>query len=248
MAVSNMSEPTDRRWESASRTHKGRVRKVNEDAVMARPDIGLWAVADGMGGYETGDVASQMIVQSLEEIGESERLSAFVNEVEDRLLEVNRRILQHSDLMLDGRTAGSTVVALLLNGIAGACLWAGDSRLYRVRNGRIKQISRDHSQVEEMIERGELLPEQAEAHSDSNVITRAVGAIPELHIEASIFSVGPGDTFLLCSDGLYRELGPAELEQALKSQDVGQIASGLIDAALEKGARDNVSVVVVRCT
>lgn len=246
MAVMQESERLSLRWESASQTHQGNVRKVNEDSVLSRPEVGLWVVADGMGGYETGDVASQMIVQGLSQILPSDRLSDFVNLVESCLLDVNQRILQHSQVMLDGRVAGSTVVALLINGKAGACVWAGDSRLYRLRDGRLQQLSRDHSQVEEMVERGELLAEDAEDHADANVITRAVGAVPELHVETTVFVVETGDIFLLCSDGLYKELRPADMEEILKTGEVGAASEALLETALDRGARDNVSIVLVK--
>ena len=235
------------KWESAVQTHRGKVRRINEDAVLERPDLGLWVVADGMGGYETGDVASQMVVDTLGGLAEAESLSQFVDAVDDGLLDVNQRIQDHAAHQLDGRTMGSTIVSLILCGQAGACVWAGDSRLYRLREGRIEQLSRDHSHVQELVDAGELLPEEAESHHEANVITRAVGALPELYTDTTVFSVRDGDTYLLCSDGLYKEIGPAQMAEVLGSGSVVSAASSLLDSALERGARDNVSVAVVRC-
>ena len=235
------------RWESAVQTHRGRVRRVNEDAVLERPDIGLWVVADGMGGYETGSVASRMVIDALGNLLEGARLSAVVDAVEDSLMDTNARILDHAEQQLDGRMIGTTVVALILRGRAGACVWAGDSRLYRFRDGRFEQISRDHSHVQELIDDGELLPEEAEGHAEANVITRAVGAMPALFAEATVFSVREGDVFLLCSDGLYKELGPEEMVAGLADRSAVAAADGLLNDALERGARDNVSVAVVGC-
>lgn len=235
------------RWESAVQTHRGRVRRVNEDAVLERPDLGLWAVADGMGGYETGSVASRMVVDALGNLLEGTRLSAFVDAVEDSLIDANARILEHAERELDGRTIGTTVVTLLLRGRAGACVWAGDSRLYRLREGRFEQISRDHSHVQELIDEGELLPEEAENHAEANVITRAVGALPALYAEVTVFSVREGDVFLLCSDGLYKEMNPEDMLGLLAEKSAIAAADALLQQALDRGARDNVSVAVVDC-
>ena len=235
------------RWESTVQSHRGCVRRVNEDAVLDRPDIGLWAVADGMGGYETGAVASRMVVDALGGVPAGGRLSGLVDAVEDVLMDVNTRILAHAEQHLDGRMIGTTVVTLILRDRAGACVWAGDSRLYRLRDGRFEQISRDHSHVQELIDEGELLPEDAEGHAEANVITRAVGALPALFAEATVFSVREGDVFLLCSDGLYKEMVAQEMVDQLANRSAATAAHDLLDQALARGARDNVSVVVVDC-
>ncbi len=222
------------------------VRQINEDAVFSKNEFGIWAVADGMGGHEAGEVASQMIVHSLENLQCNNRLSYFVEYVDNELQEVNRRIQQHSDLILEGRTLGSTVVTLIIRGRIGVCLWAGDSRLYRYRPGNLQRMSRDHSRVEELIEQGFLLPEEARQHPHSNVITRAVGAYQDLYLDNSVFDVMPEDTFLLCSDGLYNSVSHEEMIAQLQYADIQECAQGLIDNALVNNANDNVSAIVVR--
>lgn len=244
-----MREITIRRpieWRSAQATHVGKVREINEDSLISLPELHLWAVADGMGGYEAGNHASDMIVQTLSHVDRLRSLSAQIDQIEDALLDVNERIIEYGDIMLDGRTLGSTVVTLLIRGRVGVCQWAGDSRLYRFRNGRLNQLSRDHSQVEEQIQRGILTQEEAENHPESNVITRAVGADSHLFLDINVFSTQLGDTFLLCSDGLYNMLSEAEIIATLLQFDVEEAAQQLIDQALQRGADDNVSVILVK--
>jgi len=244
-----MSDTTIRRpirWNSAQDTNVGMVREVNEDSIISLPEVQLWAVADGMGGYEAGNVASNMIVKSLEEITNKSSLNDFIDSVEDRLIDVNHRILEYADIMLDGRTLGSTVVTLAIKGHVGVCLWAGDSRLYRLRNKELIQLSRDHSQVEELVQQGFLTPEEAEVHPDSNVITRAIGASPDIYIDINVFSVQLGDTFLLCSDGLYNMVSKEEIQETLITQPLQQAIDTLIQKALDNGANDNVSVILVK--
>lgn len=244
-----MSDMTIRRpirWESALQTDVGVVREINEDSIFASGNVSLWAVADGMGGYEAGNVASSMIVNTLEEVTPKSSLQGFVDDVEDRILDVNTRILEYADIMLDGRTLGSTVVTLLIKGRVGVCLWAGDSRLYRLRNSEFIQMSRDHSQVEELIEQGFISRDEAAQHPDSNVITRAIGVSPELYVDITAFDVQLGDTFLLCSDGLYNMVSVDDISDVLKSNPIQEGVTQLIQMAVDNGATDNVSVILVK--
>jgi len=244
-----MSDTTIRRpirWSSAQDTNVGMVREVNEDSILSSPDVQLWAVADGMGGYEAGNVASNMIVKTLDGITNKSSLNDMIDCVEDSLIDANHRILEYADIMLDGRTLGSTVVTLFIKGHVGTCLWAGDSRLYRYRNNELMQLSRDHSQVEELVQQGFLSPEEAESHPDSNVITRAIGANPDIYIDINVFSVQLGDTFLLCSDGLYNMVSKEEITSSIANLNVEDAVDELIQKALDNGANDNVSVILVK--
>ena len=244
-----MSDTTIRRpinWNTSADTNVGMVRSVNEDSVMTKPEIGLWAVADGMGGYEAGDVASNMIVSSLSEIEKYEHLDIFVDEIEDKIHDANNRILEYSKIMHDGRILGSTIVSLLIKGQVGICLWAGDSRLYLLRNNQLQQLSRDHSHVQELIDQGSISLEEATNHPDANVITRAVGTSNELYVDINAFNVQVGDTFLLCSDGLYNAVDESEIENQMRDHDTDNAVKQLIVKALENGAPDNVSIVIVK--
>ena len=244
-----MNEQTIRRqvvWEHAGDTDVGMVRTVNEDAILSKPEIGLWAVADGMGGHEVGDVASKMVLQAIEQVDCSRELKDIVNNVEDALIRVNRQILQYSQDELDNKTVGSTVVILIISGRVGICLWVGDSRLYRYRNGRLQKLSRDHSRVEELIQQGKLDPSEAESHPESNVITRAVGVDEDFCVDITGFDASKGDTFLLCSDGLYNMLTTNEIAEQLEHTENTDKVGQLISSALDRGAPDNVSVIVVK--
>ncbi len=244
-----MRDTTYRRpiiWNSGALTDVGAVRKVNEDSIIAKPDIGLWAVADGMGGHQVGDVASHKIVTALDAVVPRTNLSEFVDAVEDCILDVNERMLEYAQIMFDDGTIGSTLVALLIKGRVGVCLWVGDSRLYRFRNQQLVQLSKDHSQMEEMIDMGLITRENAENHPQRNVITRAVGVESPVYVDINLFTTQVGDTFLLCSDGLYNAVTQEDITQALALRDVEQSTAELMNKALANGAKDNVSVIVVQ--
>jgi protein phosphatase len=232
-------------WTSAAATDVGSKRKINEDALLARPEAGLWVVADGMGGHSAGDVASNAVVHPLSLIERGESLPDFVEAVEDSLLLVNQQLRDYARHELGGRTVGSTVVSLILSQRTGVCLWAGDSRLYRLRKGQLTRLSRDHSAVQDMVEAGEISQAEADHHPKSNVITRAVGAMEALFIDCAVFAPEPGDVYLLCSDGLYNEVAEDSIRRKL-AYAPAEAVQKLIDEALYNGGRDNVSVVVVR--
>jgi protein phosphatase len=231
-------------WVSAHVTDKGKVRSINEDALLDRADLGIWVVADGMGGHAAGDVASAMIVNELKSINPGDSLGAMARDVEQRLQYVNQQLVLESQRH-SGEIIGSTVVTLLT--YQGYCIyqWAGDSRIYLYRRNRLKQLSRDHSQVEELIEQGIVTTEQAEQSPVANYITRAVGANEELELDAEIFEPCDGDLFLLCSDGLNKEVSDVEISQILGSCGFQEALEQLINLALERGARDNVTLVLV---
>lgn len=232
-----------RTWSSRAFTHVGTVRKVNEDSYLDRPDAGLWVVADGMGGHSAGDVASRMIVESLAKIPATTTLARMVDEVERRLEEVNTALIK---LAQDTRkrTIGSTMVALLARDDFAVAAWTGDSRLYRHRAGRFAQLTQDHAYVEELVEVGLLSREEAEKHPQANRITRAIGASDQVFVDLEIFALHKEDRFLLCSDGLYKELSDAEIGAALAGD--GDAARETVEAAVARGARDNVTVITVQ--
>lgn len=234
-------------WESTAVTHPGNVRKVNQDACLARPELGLWLVADGMGGHSAGELASQSIVYALEQAHFSTRLSDNVKLVEDNLQAINRHLLIESSRRGEDTVIGSTAVALIAYRDISVLLWAGDSRAYRVRDGELQQLTRDHSQVEEMVQRGLLLREDAENHPLANIVTRAVGASDTLYVELISDIIQEGDIFLLCSDGLNKELNDTEIAKVLtQDMPVAEVCNALIEMTLSRGARDNVTAVVAK--
>lgn len=233
------------RWISAAATDVGSKRRINEDAVLERPEAGLWVVADGMGGHAAGDVASHAVVHPLSVMERPGAMADFVDAVEDALVSVNNQLRQYAEVELGGRTVGSTVVSLLLSPQVGVCLWAGDSRLYRLRNGQLSRVSRDHSAVQEMVEAGTLSQEEADRHPKSNVITRAVGGSDRLFVDAAVFAPEAGDAYLLCSDGLYNEVAEDVIRRKM-ALSPDEAVRQLVDEALHNGGRDNVSIIVVR--
>ncbi len=233
------------RWSASALTHVGLVRQVNEDACLDLTERCLWAVADGMGGHARGDVASRMVIDALNSIPEHENLADLAAAVRLQLQEVNRR-LRIEAAMRDAQIIGSTVVVLIACGSMCSFLWAGDSRLYLYRNGLLRQLSRDHSQVEELLSSGQLSAEEAQRHPARNLITRAVGAADTLELEEDCIETCDGDMFLLCSDGISNEVEEHEICSALVCGSCRQSAEALIALALHGGGRDNISAVVVR--
>jgi len=231
-------------WTSEARTHVGKVRTVNEDAALERPDIGLWVVADGMGGHAAGDVASHLLVDSLRTMGMPGSLSTFVDEVEDRILRCNAE-LRTIGAERRHRTVGTTVATLLAYGRFALALWAGDSRIYLYRGGNLVRLTQDHALVEDLLDKGMLTAEQAKHHPHANLITRAVGASDDLYLDLEICELRDGDTFVLCSDGLTREVPEEVIAKALATSTEGTLSENLINLALEQGAHDNTTVITV---
>lgn len=244
-----MNDITIRRplvWVSEGATDVGSVRSLNEDAFLTQPEIGLWTIADGMGGHDGGGIASKMIVDSLQVLSIKNNLDTFVNDIEDTIIAVNKTLLEYSRAKLNGRTIGSTFVSLLIKGNVGVCLWAGDSRLYRFRHNTLVQLSEDHSHVAELIKNGVISPEEAETHPDRNVITRAVGTSDRIDIDIALFDVNVGDQFLLCSDGLYNAVDTAEMINVINENELSNAVDQLIQVALNNNASDNISAILVK--
>ena len=235
-------------WRSAARTATGKVRTGNEDAVLERPQHGLWVVADGMGGHRSGALASRLIVDSLAELPLAGRLAERLGQVRQCLHRLNRQLGQTPTVTAacPDPVIGSTVVALLIEAQRAACVWAGDSRCYLWRAGRLYQLTRDHSLVQQLIDEQQLAPEQAASHPAAHALTRAVGVGEELALEVIELDLLPGDAFLLCSDGLYQDLAPEALGAALALPSAGLAVQRLFDLALHGPARDNLSAVVIR--
>jgi protein phosphatase len=234
------------RWWSCCRTDTGRQRNVNEDAYLDLDQVGLWVVADGMGGHLRGDVASHLIVDSLHGLHKPRSLDDFSQDVTERLRQANQRMRQETADKYPSQIMGSTVVAFLVYKREWLCLWAGDSRAYLLRDGRLLQLTRDHSVAQEMVDRGELRQDEAAYHPLSNRITRAIGARDDLILDEHRSFLRDGDTVLLCSDGLNKEVDDTEVADILEHFDCDEASRELVDLTLERGARDNVTVAVIR--
>ncbi len=235
-------------WVAACRTHRGNYRRCNEDAVMSCSKESIWAVADGMGGHSAGDLASQTIVDVLNPENIQKSIAALADRVdwiEDRLLLADNELHMRAKRMGPGSVIGSTVVSLTIEGSTGVVLWAGDSRLYRLRNGRLHLVTRDHNPIADLLGTGAVTEAEVLA-TDTNVITRAVGGRSPLDLDVAVFDVEPTDTLLLCTDGLYRELEDWELSNILSQDNIEAAATELVELTLTRAARDNLSVLALR--
>ena len=235
-------------WNSYGNTDVGKARKLNEDSMLVRPDVGMWAVADGMGGHEAGDVASQMVVSALNEIQLGSSLEKYINDIEDALVAVNKKLIEIAHQGEKPTTCGSTVVVMLAYEKYCAFLWAGDSRLYRIRDNKIIQLTTDHSQVQLYVEQGLISKDEAESHPHANMITRAVGATEDFVLDVDMQEMEKGDRYLLCSDGLTKHIPDFDFEKMLAKGDVEKKCNELIDLTLARGAKDNVTAVLVDIT
>ncbi|HEY6751106.1 MAG TPA: Stp1/IreP family PP2C-type Ser/Thr phosphatase [Rubrobacteraceae bacterium] len=227
-------------------TDPGKVRKNNEDSLLVGEgrDETLFAVADGIGGFEAGEVASSIATETLKELEPSTPLK-------DAIREANRRILAaaRGDEKLSGM--GTTVVAMRFGGTreepAVEISHVGDSRAYLLRGGDLKPVTEDHSLVAELVRSGDLTRAQASEHPQKNLITRALGAEEEVEVDTAVLPIGPGDRLLLCSDGLSDMIPENNMLDLLTSspENTEKTVQALVQAALDAGGADNITVVVV---
>lgn len=234
------------RWQSAAWSDVGAVRKVNEDSMLDRPERGLWAVADGMGGHSAGDIASQLVVECLDGLDMGDGLADCIDALDDALVNANTA-LRELAIAEHKRTIGCTAAAMVIRERHLACLWAGDSRVYRHRPGEgLSQLTQDHAMVEQLVTQGLLTREEAEHHPQANLITRAVGAGDVLFVDVELFELKAGDVLMICSDGLYKEVSDQEIGRIMADDGIDDRARELVDLALSRRARDNTTVVVVQ--
>lgn len=229
---------------AVSRTHIGKLRQSNQDALIESPADGLWGVADGMGGHKGGETASAgardgLMEQLAGKAPEQDALRIAIGAVNRRLF-----LQQKEDEKLSGM--GTTLTALWFSPDCVYIGHVGDSRAYRLRDGQLKQITEDHSVVAELLRSGMLTPEQAANHPMRNVITRAVGTEDGIEIDLMREERRQGDVWLICSDGLYGMMTDEKIAEILKESKLGKAADKLIEAALEGGGRDNITLVLLR--
>lgn len=233
------------RYLSAGRTVTGKVRSHNEDAILLRDEVGLWVVADGLGGHSAGDYASNLIVERLGALPRAGSVFDFIEAIEDALVEINADLLQTAAIRgVD--LIGSTVVVLVHDKDFMLCGWVGDSRAYCFENGRLSQITHDHVHGgEDDVTQFGAAP--AAPQAGSGVLTRAVGAEERLFVDWVVAGNRPGMTFVLCSDGINKEMSDAELDDdCRRHQQPQDLLVELFERALSRAARDNISAVVVR--
>lgn len=230
-------------FQSWAASHPGPVRPHNEDRFVNRPEAGLWAVADGAGGHEAGQLAAEAVKEALDAMPPDLSATDALAEVRVRIADVHARL--RLEAAERGGLVATTVVVLLARDGHFACLWAGDSRAYLLRAGVLTQLTRDHSLVRELVDAGTLSAEDAEGHPRANVITRAVGAeVTEIELDKVTGELMLGDRLLLCSDGLTKAVADAGIDAVLAADEDGP-AERLVLAALACRAGDNVTVVTV---
>ncbi len=227
-------------------THVGNVRDINEDAFCINDSKMIWCLADGMGGHEAGDLASAMVVKAIESVAMESSITQVADSIRTAIEGVNARLLKLGKGGHRG-ISGSTVVAFAARAQEGVCLWAGDSRLYLFRQQQLYQLSKDHSVVQDWVDKGFISAEDAHKHPQSNIITRAVGVEPILELDLIQFQLFDGDCLLLCSDGLHGELSSQQIFSILcAGGDSECLARRFIEATLAGAARDNITVSVIK--
>lgn len=222
-------------FRSAGASHPGRVRRVNQDAFLERPEVGVWAVADGLGGLRDGEGASRMVCDALADFAPGADFEDAIEDMRARLAQVNDYLVRAATRPVQAVRSGSTVVALLARGGRCAVVWAGDSRLYRRREGRLEALTCDHA-----LDEAELL-----AGGEPHAVTRAIGGEETLLLDVHTDRVRVGDRYLLCSDGLTRTVSEADIGRCLAQEDIQAVVPALLELALGAGAPDNVTALVV---
>jgi len=241
-ATETQASAAPARWSSCAATDVGHVRKTNEDAHLDSQEQALWVVADGMGGHSRGDRASQAIIESLIGFNASSSPRDNLNDIIERLRKANDLCREAAD----GQVMGSTVAVLHIHEDKAYVLWAGDSRIYRLRGDEFAQLTDDHSLVQELHRMGELTADEAENHPSQNVITRAIGVSDDLDVQVRQVELNAGDRFLLCSDGLFKDVKPNEVEMNLRDPSPRQALSASLELALRRGGTDNVTAIIVQ--
>lgn len=234
-------------FQSAGRTDTGKVRRRNEDAILVRDETGLWVVADGLGGHAAGDYASHMIVERLAALPRDGDVFDFIESIEDTLSGINTD-LRHAARTRGVDIIGSTIVLLVHDKDFMLCGWVGDSRAYCHESGRLVQMTRDHVHgvKEDVTQFGNASP-QAQSQPGSGVLTRAIGAEDALFVDWVVAGNRPGTQFVLCSDGVNKEMSDAEIEAACRRHDMPEAVLGdIFETSLDRAARDNVSAVIVQ--
>ncbi|MXO85992.1 SpoIIE family protein phosphatase [Altererythrobacter aurantiacus] len=206
---------------------------MNEDRILDRTDASIWAVADGMGGHANGSLAAETVIAHLA------RLETRSEPVDvSRTIEcANTAILRQA-----GGTSGTTIVVLRISNDKAQIWWAGDSRAYLIRNRRLNLLTRDHSLVQELVDVGEIAAHKAAHHPRANIITRALGVRDQVELEKRQLGIFPGDILLLCSDGLSRSLAANDMQH---DESIEARADRLLENALKRDGRDNISLVLV---
>lgn len=231
-------------WRSSGWTDPGPKRGgINEDALLERTDMLLWTVADGMGGHDAGQEASGSVVRHLDACPLPQRMGQCSHMLKNALVACNKELRDFAKEN-NWKVVGSTVVCMVARAHYCTLIWAGDSRIYRIRDNEIRQMTSDHSHVAELVNHGHISEEEAELHPHANAITRAVGAHDVLMLDSLTMEVLAGDQFVLCSDGLTAVLNRNDIK-AVVMENPENAGKALVSKAVERSTPDNVTAVVV---
>ena len=233
---------------SGGATNTGHVRTRNEDSILLLDDEGIWLVADGMGGHHAGDFASQTIARNMGLYKQQDSLEDSVLLLEENILNSNAIIREKSSKLGKNTTIGSTVVCTYIWQNYLFTFWAGDSRLYRYREGKIERLTDDHSYVEELVRMGKIEAKDAESHPAANVVLKAVGIDDELSMDFDYFELLNNDIFIICSDGLYKDLNENTIATIISDNkdDMVALSQSLLSRSLDAGGTDNTSIITLR--
>ena len=244
----NINQPAEFTFTCSGISTTGHVRSKNEDSFINVSDQNLWVVADGMGGHDAGDFASQTITEQAGKYIQQASLEDSILLLEENLLSSNKLIKEKALKLGTKATIGSTVVCLYAWKNLAFFLWAGDSRAYRLRDSKLERLTEDHSFVEELVRLGKIKEDEAESHPASNVVLNAIGIDSSLLIDMEYYEIKDQDLFVLCSDGLYKDLSGDRITDILESDtcSLEETNQSLIDAALEAGGNDNCTVILVK--
>lgn len=229
-------------------TDTGLVRNKNEDSILVHADENVWIVADGMGGHHAGDFASQTITNNLSLFKQHTSLDDSILLLEENILNSNSVIRKKSDKLGRNATIGSTVVCVYIWHNLLFTFWAGDSRLYRFRDAKLERLTEDHSYVEELVRMGKIEARDAEEHPAANVVLKAVGIDDKLCLDFDSFEVQDEDIYIICSDGLYKDLEETKITTIIEAnpEDMAELSQTLLDASLDAGGTDNTSIITLK--
>jgi serine/threonine protein phosphatase PrpC len=232
-------------WTSCARTHTGRVRKVNQDAFVNYPDKCLWIVADGIGGHKDGGIASNAIVGAFKQFEPEKTIGASTKKIYQELDRINSVLVKQAAVAGENLVVGSTVAILYVNQQRCVVVWSGDSRIYLFRRGRLKRLTYDHNNESKLLAEG-FSSEEIKVHPYAQILTHAIGGELEVYLDAQIQEIKLGDVFLLCSDGLNKEVSDSEIEHALTQMPYQQALNFLMDLSLQRGGRDNITIILAQ--
>ncbi len=232
-------------WSSSGRTHVGNVRTVNQDAFADLPDKCLWVVADGMGGHKDGGVASDLIVSSFKQFEPDKTVEATTKKIHQQLAEINKTLVNQAASSGENEVIGSTIVILYAYLKRCVIIWSGDSRVYLYRRGHLKQLTQDHNNELELLGNG-FSPEEVCVHPHAQILTHAIGGEEDVYLDVQDQEVKEDDIFLLCSDGLNKEVSDSEIKETLADMPCQCAVDALMDLSLQRGGRDNITIVVAQ--